>query len=107
MPKEVGAVRALVASDEARSGLPPTGFDHGEGRISLERYSSDCTRVLNAAGNVEALIERLANGKWSIFVGGYRQTRRQFTQVRQAAFWWLSHRSSAIAQGGYYDRLTR
>ncbi len=32
-----GADRALVASDEARAGLHPTGFDHGE---SLPRQGS-------------------------------------------------------------------
>ena len=31
MAKEVGADRALVASDEAPAGLHPTGFDHGDG----------------------------------------------------------------------------
>ena len=98
MPKEVGADRALGLRPEPVALSRPVGFDHGEGRIRLERYDSDCTRILNAAGDVEALIERLANGKWSIFVGEARQTRRQFAQVRQAAFWWLSHRSAAIAR---------
>jgi hypothetical protein len=30
--KDFGADRALVASDQARSGLGPSGFDHGYGR---------------------------------------------------------------------------
>ncbi len=59
-------------------------------RIRLERYDKDCTRIMDSDGQVVALIERLANERWTVCVGSVRQTPRQFATIRDAARWWLS-----------------
>ena len=68
----------------------PLTQDKGAGaRFTTERYSKDCTRILNASGTVAALIERLSNDRWSIYVNNRALSFRTFATVKAAFAWWL------------------
>ena len=72
MPKEVGAVRALVASDEARSGLHPTGFDHGERvRVILDCNWDDLQHALDMVIDAKPAFDRQGRVGW-----GWHWSRR-------------------------------
>jgi site-specific DNA-methyltransferase (adenine-specific) len=55
--------QALVASDEARSGLHPSGFDPSRIAVpTLRTYNTDCRDILPLLGRVDAVVADLPYG---------------------------------------------
>lgn len=55
--------------------------------FTKQRYDKNCTRILKD-GEVVALIDRLANDRWSITRDDKRVTPHTFDTVTEAFRWW-------------------
>lgn len=56
--------------------------------MKLEAFGiSTCRRIVRDDGSVFALVEKMTNGKWMIFVGEARLTDQQFDTPKKALNW--------------------
>jgi hypothetical protein len=71
------------------------------GRLKLERYNRDCTRIVDADGAVVALIEALCNGSWIISDLQTQQIgKRSFGTIRSAFAWFRDRDPEPTTQKG-------